>query len=90
MNLNSLSLSGWLRRVRHFLHMRNLHVLSREFTGVGSYTKFRCADKGAQTSLQPISLSDLIIVPGVQSGMGAVLFWEERLTKMLGDVYFWR
>ncbi len=69
-------------------YMRNLHVLSREFTGVGSYTKFRCADKGAQTSLQPISLSDLIIVPGVQSGMGAVLFWEGDQPKCLETYTF--
>jgi hypothetical protein len=68
--------------------MRNLHVLSREFTGVGSYTKFRCEDKGAQTSLQPIGLGDLIIVPGVQSGMGAVLFWQGDQPKCLETYTF--
>ena len=64
-------------------YMRNLHVLSREFTGVGSYTKFRCEDKGAQSSLQPIALGDLIVMPGVQSGMGAVLYWQGDRPKCL-------
>jgi hypothetical protein len=69
-------------------HTRNLHVLSREFTGVGSYTKFSCEDKGAQTSLQPIGLGDLIIVPGVQNGMGAVLFWQGDQPKCLETYTF--
>jgi hypothetical protein len=70
------------------VYMRNLHVLNREFTGVGGYSKFRYADKGAQTSLQPISLGDLIIVPGVQSGMGAVLFWQGDQPKCLETYTF--
>jgi len=54
--------------------MRHLHVLSREFTGVGSYTNFKCEDEGAQVAEQRIGLDDLIEMPKVQNGMGAVLF----------------
>jgi hypothetical protein len=65
------------------INPRHLHVLSREFTGVGSYTNFRCDDKGTQTSLQPIALDDLIIMPNVENGMGAVLFWQGDQPKCL-------
>ena len=55
-------------------YMRNLHVLSREFTGAGSYTNFKCKDVSAQVAEQRIGLDDLIVMPNVQNGMGAVLF----------------
>jgi hypothetical protein len=51
----------------------NLHVLSREFTGVGSYTNFKCKDESGQVAEQRIGLDDLIEMPNVQSGLGAVL-----------------
>jgi hypothetical protein len=55
-------------------HLENLHVLSREFTGVGSYTNFKCKDVSAHVAEQRIGLDDLIVMPNVQNGMGAVLF----------------
>jgi hypothetical protein len=52
-----------------------LHVLSREFTGVGSFTTFACEKLTADAPRQQISLDDAIItMPGVPNGMGAVLF----------------
>ena len=51
-----------------------LHVLSREFTGVGSFTNFACERSSADAPDQQVGLDDLIKMPGVPSGMGAVLF----------------
>ena len=51
-----------------------LHVLSREFTGVGGYTNFLNRDSSDDLSDQQIGLAGLIMVPGVSNGMGAVLF----------------
>ncbi len=51
-----------------------LHVLSREFTGVGSFTKFACEESSDGAPDQHVGLDDLIKVPGVPNGMGAVLF----------------
>lgn len=51
-----------------------LHVLSREFTGVGSYTNFICPASAPDLGDEPISLDKLIVMPGVANGMGAILF----------------
>lgn len=40
-------------------YMKNLHVLSREFTGVGSYTNFKCEDQNPQGVEQRVGLDDL-------------------------------
>ena len=50
------------------------HVLSREFTGVGSFTKFKCDESAAGTTERQVGLDALIRMPGVPTGMGAVLF----------------
>ncbi len=51
-----------------------LHVLSREFTGVGSFTNFDCKESSAGAPEGHVDLDDLIKMPGVPNGMGAVLF----------------
>jgi len=51
-----------------------LHVLSRKYTGVGSYTNFHIGASSSDTSEQQISLDALITMPGVPNGMGAILF----------------
>lgn len=55
-------------------YLQNLHVLSREFTGVGSYTNFRTDESSAAVGDHPLSLGQLIIMPKVENGMGAILF----------------
>jgi hypothetical protein len=55
-------------------HLGSLHVLSREFTGVGSFTNFLYEDSELEISEQQISLNGLIVMPNVPNGMGAVLF----------------
>jgi hypothetical protein len=52
-----------------------LHVLSRKFTGVGSYTDFNPDPSLTRPELgeQQLGLDALIVVPGVPNGMGAVL-----------------
>lgn len=55
-------------------HMDQLHVLSREFTGVGSFTSFACEDPSQDSPDQWLALEDAINVPGLKNGMGAVLF----------------
>ncbi len=54
--------------------VEQLHVLSREFTGVGSFTNFACEESSAEAPDQVVILDDLIRMPGVPNGMGAVLF----------------
>lgn len=51
-----------------------LHVLSREYTGVGAYTNFLIGDSSSDAVEQRIGLDELITMPGVPNGMGAVLF----------------
>jgi hypothetical protein len=51
-----------------------LHVLSREFTGVGSFTNFACEESVADAPELRVGLDGLIKMPGVPNGMGAVLF----------------
>lgn len=56
--------------------LRDLHVLSREYTGVGSFTKFHREESGAEADNRQVSLEALIRMPKVPSGLGAVLFCE--------------
>jgi hypothetical protein len=51
-----------------------LHVLSREFTGVGSFTNFKCEEPTTPASEDLVGLDALIKMPGVPNGLGAVLF----------------
>jgi hypothetical protein len=64
-------------------HVENLHVLSREFTGVGSFTNFTCEDSGSEESEQQFGMNGLIVMPGVPNGMGAVLFCRGGRPKCL-------
>lgn len=60
-----------------------LHVLSREYTGVGGYTKFLCKAENPELQDQPLGLDALISMPGVPNGMGAVLFCEKGVPGFL-------
>ena len=60
-----------------------LHVLSREFTGVGSYTKFLSSASVPDLGDKMIDLHALINMPGVAHGMGAILFCEAGKLKTL-------
>jgi hypothetical protein len=66
--------------------LERLHVLSRQFTGVGSFTKFRCNESTPGTSQRHVGLDALIRMPGVPNGMGAVLFLNENQPECL-EVY---
>lgn len=54
--------------------LESLHVLSREFTGVGSFTNFRCGESDVGMPERQIGLNASIHMPSVANGMGAVLF----------------
>jgi hypothetical protein len=69
-------------------YLRNLHVLRREFTGIGSYTNFRCEDESAAVLGQRIGLNDLIVMPHIQNGMGAVLLFHGDRPKCLETCAF--
>jgi hypothetical protein len=56
--------------------MPELRVLSREFTGVGSYTTFMCSASAPDLGDEHISIGKLILMPSVPNGMGATLFCE--------------
>ena len=60
--------------------INQLHVLSREFTGVGSFTNFVCPREGDE---RMFSLDDPIQMPGVPNGLGAVLYLKANQPKML-------
>jgi len=63
--------------------LNRLHVLSREFTGVGCFTKFVCEESGDTKSERQVGLKALIRVPSVPNGMGAVLFCKGDQPKLL-------
>jgi hypothetical protein len=63
-----------------------LHVLSREFTGVGSYTNFRHPNDSPDTPDGRVSLDGLITVPGVRNGLGSILFLKNGLPLCL-EIY---
>ena len=65
---------------------RRLHVLSREFTGVGSYTKFELDEAASGSPARQIGLEARINMPGVANGMGAVLFCRGEQAECL-EVY---
>ncbi len=61
-----------------------LHVLSREFTGVGSYTNFAALPEIVfGSSESPFPLNSEILMPGVANGMGALLFFEASRSLVL-------
>jgi hypothetical protein len=60
----------------------SLHVLSRDYTGIGSYTNFVCDVPEAADDPFP-GLKALIRVPSVLNGMGAVLWCRGTLPKCL-------
>jgi hypothetical protein len=62
----------------------DLQVLSREFTGAGSYTTFRRAKQSDRRT--HVGLDVLIEMPGVPNGMGAVLFLVESMPAEL-EIY---
>ena len=59
-----------------------LHVLSREFTDVGSFTHF-CCDEVIDGASTPIVLLEPINIPGIKSGLGAALFFEDGKVRVL-------
>ena len=56
------------------LSVDSLHVLSLEFTGVGSFTKFLCHGSGETKWDRDLRLGVVISMPGVPSGLDAILF----------------
>lgn len=66
--------------------VEQLHVVSREFTLVGSFTTFHCEESGDDGPRQRVSLDTLINMPGVPNGMGAVLFLKGGKPECL-EVY---
>jgi hypothetical protein len=60
-----------------------LHVLSREFTGVGCYTKFQCDQGAPDLSDQLVGLDAHISMPNVPLGLLAVLSFENGMPKQL-------
>lgn len=60
-----------------------LHVLSRKYTGVGSYTDFRIDAESGDLPAGYLGLHALICVPNVPSGMGAVLSTENGQPEFL-------
>ena len=66
-------------------YIAKLHVLSREFTGVGSYTKFRVENSSSKLVDGRLSIG-LISMPGVPNGMGAILFCKNGAPELL-EIY---
>jgi hypothetical protein len=63
--------------------INQLSVLSREFTGVGSYTNFQCLDSSSELDRERIGLQTTVSIPNVSNGLGGVMFCEEGKPKLL-------
>ena len=61
----------------------SLHVLSRKFTGVGSFTQFLCQGSGESRWDRDLHLGAVISMPGVPNGLGAILFCTGRHSNLL-------
>jgi hypothetical protein len=68
------------------LDASNLHVLSREYTGVGSFTNFRCANAEGHAASSILNLPGTITVTGVQNGLGAHLVLRGGIPECL-EIY---
>lgn len=64
-----------------------LRVLSRELTGVGSYTTFS-SDEVIAGATAPLGVDNAIGMPGVRNGLDATLFFEGGKVKFLEIVAF--
>jgi len=64
----------------------HLHVLSREFTGVGSFTTFRCEQAVQELGDAKVGLNASIAVPQLSTGLGSVLHCEKGKPKCL-EIY---
>ena len=62
---------------------RTLHVLSREFTGVGSFTNFQIKESLSGAQGQHFDLNATINVPGVPNSLGAILFCKGDQPEIL-------
>ena len=54
----------------------DLHVLSREYTGAGSFTNFALLETALDGAQRHLGWNGLVRLPGVPSGLGAVLFCQ--------------
>jgi hypothetical protein len=63
--------------------IRRLHVYSRAFTGVGSFTTFDTEKETTGSDARTVCLSSMIKMPGVANGMGAVLFLKGTMPLCL-------
>lgn len=60
--------------IRHAIP--RLHVLSREFTGVGSFTTFTRSRSESDSTRRAINLDAVIRIPSAEVELGAVLFCD--------------
>ncbi len=63
--------------------IHGLHVLSREFTGVGSFTNFKAEESAPVLGNRRLGLDAPIHLPEVEYGLGAVLFCESGCPAVL-------
>jgi hypothetical protein len=75
------------------LSIDSLHVLSRKFTGVGSFTTFLCGGSVETKWDRHLKLNAVISMPGVPNGLDAVLFCTGNQPNCLeissfGDEYW--
>jgi hypothetical protein len=67
-------------------NLGRLHVLSREYTGVGSYTVFVIGESASEKRQRPVVLKGVIHMPTVPTGLGAMLYYKGDQPKCL-EVY---
>lgn len=54
-----------------------LTVISREVTGVGSFTNFSSQHADVPYGARHLAIDAHILIPGVENGLGALLFFKE-------------
>ena len=68
------------------IEVEKLHVVSRELTGAGSYTTFALPAASSDARRSHIGLNDLIELPGLPNGLGAVLWFRAGVPQCL-EIY---
>ena len=68
--------------------LSSLHVLSRTYTGVGSYTNFAQDNTAEVRAVEHLGLETAIRLPSLQYGLGAELCCEGNSPKFLEVVAY--
>jgi hypothetical protein len=70
------------------LDIPKMHVLSREYTGVGSFTNFISKSNLMAGARRVLPINVVVLIPGIERGLGAVMFFQHGQPDMLEIVTY--